>query len=93
LKKLSKAIAMAQWIWLNEIPIDINQLNEIIQDEKLIDYDPAVPSLKMEKTTESINGNTKTVCTSRVFGGVDCQLRIVDMIEEDLLSRVSDFLI
>jgi hypothetical protein len=24
LKTLSKAIAMAQWIWLNEIPVDIN---------------------------------------------------------------------
>jgi hypothetical protein len=32
LKKLSKAIAMAQWIWINEIPIDVNLLRDILEE-------------------------------------------------------------
>lgn len=63
---------MAQWIWINKIPIDINLLRDIVEEYKLNDYLQTAPSLKMEKTTESINEKTKKVRTSFVFGGVEC---------------------
>jgi hypothetical protein len=43
----------------------------------------------MEKSTESISGNIKTISSFRVFGGVDCQLNLIDLIEEDLMVRLS----
>lgn len=61
LKQLSKAIAMAQWIWLNEIPIDISQVKELVDKQRVRNYNPIVPSLKMERTKESVNGNTTIV--------------------------------
>jgi hypothetical protein len=44
----------------------------------------------MEKSTETINGNTRTIHTSRVFGGVDCQLKLADIIEDDLAYRLPE---
>jgi len=40
---------MAQWIWLNEIPIDINQVKELVEKQRVPNFNAIVPSLKMEK--------------------------------------------
>lgn len=72
LKEISKAIVMAQWIWLNQIPVDLTHVFELVAKQKVAGFNPVVPSLRMEKVTESISGNFKTISTSRVFGGVDC---------------------
>jgi hypothetical protein len=44
----------------------------------------------MEKSTESISGNTKTIMSFRVFGGVDCQMKLADVIDEDLKQKLPD---
>jgi hypothetical protein len=31
LKQLTKAIVLAQWIWLNKIPIDVQAMTEIVE--------------------------------------------------------------
>ena len=64
-----------------------------MEKQNLINYEQVVPSLKMEKKTETVSGNTTTIYTSRVFGGVDCQVNIADMIEEDLIHMLSDSLL
>jgi hypothetical protein len=61
LKEISKAIVMAQWIWLNRIPVDMNQVFELVEKQKVAGFNPVVPSLRMEKVTESVSGNTKSV--------------------------------
>lgn len=84
LKQISKAIAMAQWMWLSQIPVDMNMISELVAKQKVLGFKDVVPSLRMEKVTESIVGNFKQVMISKVFGGVDCQLNLVDLIEDDL---------
>ncbi len=93
LKQLSKAIALAQYIWLNKIPIDLNQVKELVENQQLLNYDPSAPSLKMKKTKEEKKGKTTTTSTMSVFGGVNCQIRLADLIEEDLVHTLSESLL
>ncbi len=84
LKKLSKAIAMAQWIYLNKIPIDHQSLLEIVQKQKIQNYNETVPSLRHEykKVYRNEDDTGEITSTTSVFGGVDVQLPHADLIED-----------
>jgi len=40
---------MAQWIYINKIPVDLESVYELVQKQKIQNYSAVVPSLKMTR--------------------------------------------
>ena len=53
LKEISNAIVMAKWIVDNNIPIDLNMINEIYKNSLIQEYEEKVPSINYREIVES----------------------------------------
>lgn len=71
LKELTKCVALAKWLYLHNVPIDMILLKDFVDKNRRI-YPNKIPSLT--HTTKTTVGNT--IHTQTVFGGVTLKLSI-----------------
>ncbi|TNV84507.1 hypothetical protein FGO68_gene15605 [Halteria grandinella] len=87
LKQQAKAVVLAQWIYLNNIPIDINKVKEIVENQRVKNYKEVVPRLKYEFVTVKEKEKSRSTHTRSVMGGVNTQLSFSQLIDEDQKSN------
>ena len=74
LKQIAKAIALAKWMRINSIPIDLNKVQDIINSRAKIRSDPRIDSL-----TRSYNDGNSRIS---LFGGVSLDFDISTLSEK-----------
>ncbi|KAM3132736.1 hypothetical protein pb186bvf_015164 [Paramecium bursaria] len=76
LKQLYRAIIVAQWIWLQQIPIDIEKIKQLVNQQRKLNYSYQNPALWKTWVTKQQIGNKTTTHSLTVQGGVNLQVNL-----------------